>query len=100
MPKDIKNPNIEESRNTAIQMNYYSEMETLMSESALSYNEIIQDFPVFASRQQITYFLERYELYKKVQRIPWFNIRIGSSWRIRFNDFGSPVLHFRANSLC
>ena len=56
MPKDIKNPNIEESRNTAIQMNYYSEMETLMSEFTLSYNEIIQDFPVFASRQQITYF--------------------------------------------
>ena len=31
MPKDIKNPNIEESRNTPAQMNYYSEMEALMS---------------------------------------------------------------------
>lgn len=77
MPKDIKNPNIEESRNTPTQMNYYSEMEALMSVSALSYNEIIQDFPVFASRQQITYFLERYELYKKVQDIPGSILELG-----------------------
>jgi len=77
MSENIKNPNIEKSRNTEAQMNYYSEMEALMSESQLSYNEIIQDFPVFASRQQITYFLERYELYKKIQNIPGSILELG-----------------------
>ena len=70
MPKDIKNPNIEESRNTAIQMNYYSEMETLMSESALSYNVISRlRFTRRDSKSPI--FLERYELYKKVRLVQY-----------------------------
>jgi hypothetical protein len=71
------NPNIETTRNTQSNLDYYSSMEELMEASNLSYNQLIQDFPVFASRQQITYLLERYEIYKLVQNVPGSILEFG-----------------------
>jgi hypothetical protein len=72
---DLKN--VEKTRNTKEHLNYYQEMNNVMENSGLSYQEIMWDFPVFASRQKITYFLERYELFKMVQNIPGDFIELG-----------------------
>jgi hypothetical protein len=70
-------PNIESTRNTQEQMDFYSQMSQLMTQSGLSHQEIVQEFPVFATRQQITYFIERYELYKKIVDVPGSIIELG-----------------------
>lgn len=44
--------------------------ERLIAESDLSNTEKFQNFPVFTSRQKITRFLARYELFKMIQEIP------------------------------
>lgn len=68
---------IEENRNTQSNVDYYEGMANLMAKSGLSHNEIVWDFPVFSSRQQITYLLERYEIFKKIISIPGSIIELG-----------------------
>lgn len=68
---------IEITRNTNENLSFYETMGNVMQNSGLTYNELIWDFPVFASRQKITCFIERYELYKKIINIPGSIIEIG-----------------------
>lgn len=69
--------NLETNRNTQEHIDFYSQMAQLMEQSKLSHFELMQEFPVFATRQQVTYFIERYELYKKIINIPGSIIELG-----------------------
>ena len=69
--------NLETSRNTQENLEYYEEMQQIMEASGLTFSQLMWDFPVFASRQQITYFLERYELFKKIQTVPGSIVEMG-----------------------
>ena len=75
-----KNLNVEITRNTKENLSFYEGMGDVMQSSGLTHNELIWDFPVFASRQKITCFLERYELYKKSYKLHsntgWFRFSI------------------------
>lgn len=62
--------NIEKTRNTQSQLDYYSELADLVENLPFSRLEQMRRFPVFSTRQDITYFLERYEIFKLIQNVP------------------------------
>lgn len=62
--------NIEKTRNTEEQLNYYEELESMIKQTKWQENEKFAAFPVFAPRQIITYFLERYKLYELIKNVP------------------------------
>lgn len=69
--------NIEKTRNTETQLNYYAGLTELVENLPFSRFEQMRRFPVFSTRQDITYFLERYEIYKLVQNVPGNIIECG-----------------------
>lgn len=62
--------NIEKTRNTQAQLDYYTGLAELVEGLPFSRLEQMRRFPVFSTRQDITYFLERYEIYKLISEVP------------------------------
>jgi len=62
--------NIEKTRNTQAQLDYYTGLAELVEGLPFSRLEQMRRFPVFSTRQDITYFLERYEIYKLISDVP------------------------------
>lgn len=62
--------NIEKTRNTAEQLDFYNRFAEFLDKSELPTLDKFRSFPVFTPRQTITTFLERYELYKVVKNVP------------------------------
>jgi len=61
---------LELTRNTKEQFNYYESLSNFIDESENSLMDMLNIFPIFATRQSITSFLEKYELYKLILDIP------------------------------
>ena len=62
--------NIEYDRNTPEMLQFYTDMEKFLNGVSLNDLEKLRNFPVFAWRQQIRNFLEKYELYKLIKNVP------------------------------
>ena len=62
--------NIEKTRNTDEQLSFYTQQESFITNANGLNSEKFQAFPVFTTRQDITYFLERYQLYMLAKNIP------------------------------
>jgi len=69
-PKSIAIGNLEKSRNTREQLDWYGQHKAFCEEADWSVYDKVSAFPVFASRQRITRLLEAYEFYKLVQDVP------------------------------
>jgi len=81
MSKFLKN--IEKTRNTSEMLRFYSDLNEFLK--TIEWDEIdkVSNFPVLSYRQKITYFLERYELYKLVRTVPGSILECGVA-----NGFG------------
>jgi hypothetical protein len=62
--------NIEETRNTQAQLDFYAQLSELVEGLPFSRLEQMRRFPVFSTRQDITSFLERYEIFKLIHEVP------------------------------
>ena len=62
--------NIEKTRNTDAQVSFYDQFNAFLQESPVPLLDKFRAFSVYTTRQVITRFLERYELYKLIQRTP------------------------------
>ncbi|NOQ31401.1 MAG: class I SAM-dependent methyltransferase [Helicobacteraceae bacterium] len=69
--------NIEKSRNTEEQINFYDEQENFIANANGMNSEKFRAFPVFATRQSVTYLLERYQLYMMAKNVPGNIIECG-----------------------
>jgi hypothetical protein len=69
--------NIEKTRNTEEQLSFYGLLENFIGKVNHSEVEKFQAFPVYTPRQIITAFLERYELYKLIEKVPGSIIECG-----------------------
>ena len=70
MKSKKRNWNLEKKNNTEIQLEWHEEVENFLQNCHLSEIDKSRAFTVFTSRQSITLFLERYELFKKVLNVP------------------------------
>ncbi|MGI0088648.1 MAG: TylF/MycF/NovP-related O-methyltransferase [Nitrosotalea sp.] len=62
--------NIEYSRNTPEQLQFYTDVQEFLNGVNLEDIEKLRNFPVFTWRQQIRNFLEKYELYNLIKSVP------------------------------
>ena len=62
--------NIEATRNTADQVDWYTSHREFCETAEWSTYDKVANFPIFASRQKITRFLEAYEFYKLAMNTP------------------------------
>lgn len=62
--------NIEYGRNTPEMLQFYAETAKFLDGTAWNNLEKMRNFPVFAWRQQIRNFVERYEIYKMIKDVP------------------------------
>ncbi|TIH17056.1 class I SAM-dependent methyltransferase [Marinifilum sp. JC120] len=69
--------NIEKSRNTDEQLKFYDQLSNFIESPEPSTMKKVQNFPVFATRQNITTFIEKYEIYKLVKNIPGSIVECG-----------------------
>lgn len=69
--------NIEKSRNTQEQLDYYAGVNQLLETNGESRMNQISSFPVYASRQQITSFLEKYHIYNLIKDVPGSIVECG-----------------------
>jgi hypothetical protein len=69
--------NIEKSRNTEGQLDFYRQLSDLADNCGMSAIGKVSAFPVFASRQLITYFIERYEIFKLCLEVPGSIVECG-----------------------
>ena len=69
--------NIEHSRNTPEQLQFYTDLQGFLSSVELADIEKLRNFPVFTWRQQIRNFLEKYELYKLIKNVPGSIVECG-----------------------
>lgn len=69
--------NIEKTRNTAEQIDYYKDLNNFIESAQVSNIKKIQTFPVYATRQVVTSFLEKYELYKLAKNVPGSIVECG-----------------------
>lgn len=67
-PDPLKN--IEKTRNTSEQLSYYAQLAEFFETSPEPPLQKMMSFATYATRQTITTFVERYELYKLIQRVP------------------------------
>jgi len=68
MNKSNITSNIEKSRNTSKQLEWYKRREDVVKKVDIM--DVADNFSVFATRQQITRFIETYEYWKLIQNIP------------------------------
>jgi len=69
--------NIETSRNRPEQLEWYRRRDAFIDATPWSGLEKFDAFPVFVSRQHVTRFIERYELYRHVLEIPGSIVECG-----------------------
>lgn len=69
--------NIEKTRNTEEQLSFYEELSEFVESADASVMKKIQAFPVFATRQNITTFVEKYEIFKLVKNVPGCIVECG-----------------------
>jgi len=69
--------NIEKTRNTDKQFDYYQKLNDFIENKSTSMMEKMSCFPVYASRQVITSFIEKYEIYKLCINIPGSIVECG-----------------------
>jgi len=69
--------NIEKTRNTEEQLDYYKQLSKFVEESDLDQLEKVSNFPIFSTRQTITCFMEKYEIYKLIKNIPGSIVECG-----------------------
>lgn len=62
--------NIEKSRNTEQQLSFYEQLNAFVNKDDISFIEKMTAFPVYATRQVITRFIERYEIYQLCKNVP------------------------------
>jgi len=77
MGNRVNNINIETTRNTEKQLDFYSKLDLYLENIDLSEVEKVRAFPVYTTRQTITTFLERYEIYKLIKNVPGSIIECG-----------------------
>jgi hypothetical protein len=75
MSKYLKN--IEKTRNTDSMLNFYSELESFLKNVEWDEVQKASNFPVLTFRQRISWFLERYELFKMIKKVPGSIIECG-----------------------
>ncbi len=90
--KSVAIGNLEKSRNTAEQFNWYDAHAAFCEGSAWPAYDRIANFPVFASRQKMTRLLEAYELYKLAQNVPGCFLECG----VAAGGFLMALAHFCA----
>ena len=73
----IQYENLEKSRNTSEQLSWYQELQRFHNSCELSISDMIAYFPIFASRQNISRFIETYEFYKLTKDIPGSFLELG-----------------------
>lgn len=69
--------NIEKTRNTEEQFKFYSDLENFLKSISWTEVEKLSHFSVLTTRQRITHFLERYELYKMIKNVPGSILEFG-----------------------
>ncbi len=69
--------NIEKTRNTGKQIDYYNQLSKFTEETNFSLIRKINNFPVYTSRQIITSFIEKYEVYKLCKNVPGSIVECG-----------------------
>ena len=69
--------NIEKNRNTKDQLKFYDEFNLFLQKSQVPILDKMRSFPVYTTRQVITRFLERYELYNLIRNVPGSIIECG-----------------------
>lgn len=62
--------NIEKTRNTDQQLEYYKRLNSFLERTGSSTIFKMKEFPVYSTRQNITRFIEKYEIYKLCKNIP------------------------------
>ncbi len=69
--------NIEKTRNTSEQIDFYQSLNEFIIKSDDSMMNKLQTFPVYTTRQNITTFIEKYEIYKLIKNIPGSIVECG-----------------------
>lgn len=69
--------NLERTRNTDAQIDWYGELREFVESAPWSAHDKVNYFPVFATRQNITKFLECYEFYKLAAEVPGAFVEAG-----------------------
>lgn len=69
--------NIEKTRNTNQQIEYYNRLNDFIEDPAVSMIDKMTSFPLYTPRQIITSFVEKYEVYKLCKNIPGSIIECG-----------------------
>lgn len=70
--------NIEKTRNTKRHMEFYKKLNALAENADVSLLMKIKSFPVFAPRQIVQSFVEKYEIYKLCKNIPGSIVECGT----------------------
>lgn len=83
---------LEKSRNTPQQLSWYEEFQQFANGSPWRAFDAANNFPVLATRQAVTRFLETYEFYKLVQNVPGSFIELG----VASGSFLMALAHFCA----
>lgn len=69
--------NIEKTRNTDKQLEYYQKLNDFIKDKSVSMMDKMACFPLYTSRQTITSFIEKYEIYKLCIDIPGSIVECG-----------------------
>ncbi len=69
--------NIEKTRNTEQQLSFYEKLNAFVEQADASTMAKMSTFPVYTTRQVITRFIERYEIYKLCKNVPGNIIECG-----------------------
>lgn len=62
--------NIEKSRNTLEQLNWYEERQAYLDSGTVAPHRLVDVFPVFSSRQKVTRFIETLRYWELIENIP------------------------------
>ncbi len=69
--------NIEKTRNTEKQFEYYKQLNDFIEKTDYSIMKKVNTFPVFTTRQLITSFIEKYEIFKLCKNVPGSIVECG-----------------------
>ena len=69
--------NLERSRNTKKQLKWYSDFSKHINHLKIKKFDVAHSFPVFNTRQSVQRFLETYEFYKLIEKIPGSILEMG-----------------------
>jgi len=79
--------NLEKTRNTEEQMSFYEELEQFQGQEGQSNMEKFSTFPIYSSRQSITSFLQKYELFRMIREVPGSVVECGVAGGIGVSSF-------------